>query len=77
MTVFLTQKLRCLSVRHAGQSCIAPDYVFVPTSLQKAFQQECVKVVKQFYADQPSTNPDFGRIVNERHTPRLAKPYAS
>jgi aldehyde dehydrogenase (NAD+) len=61
---------KCLN---AGQSCIAPDYVFVPTSLQKAFQQECVKVVKQFYADQPSTNPDFGRIVNERHTQRLAK----
>ena len=30
-------------------------------------------MLKQFYAENPSTNPDYGRIVNENHTKRLAK----
>lgn len=61
---------KCLN---AGQSCIAPDYAFVPVDLQKKFEEECVKVVKTFYAENPSSSPDFGRIVSERHTQRLAK----
>ena len=56
-----------------GQSCIAPDYVFVPRKLKKAFTDECARVAKGFYGDAPSTTADYGRIVNDRHMSRLAK----
>jgi aldehyde dehydrogenase (NAD+) len=58
---------------NAGQSCIAPDYVFVPTKLKKQFVDACVSTVKGFYAGNPESNPDFGRIVNESTTQRLGE----
>ena len=62
---------KCLN---AGQSCIAPDYVFVPRKLKAAFTAACVAQISLFYPNNSvATNPDFGRIVNERHTTRLAK----
>jgi len=63
----------CFAFVLAGQSCIAPDYVFVPRKLKKAFTDECARVAKGFYGDAPSTTADYGRIVNDRHMSRLAK----
>ena len=48
--------------------------MFVPRKLKQAFADECVRCVNQFFPNgSVATNPDFGRIVNERHTARLAK----
>ena len=54
---------------NAGQTCIAPDYVYVHSSIRDAFVPLLNKVTKQFY----DHYDDFGRIVNKRHFNRLMK----
>lgn len=56
---------------NAGQTCVAPDYVFVPEEMKAAFLQELKKVLIQFYGQEPKNSRDFGRIVNARHVQRL------
>lgn len=58
-----------------GQTCIAPDHIFVHASVKDAFVQECVAVLKECYGDsaeQQMKSPNLARVVNERHTQRIA-----
>lgn len=60
---------------NAGQTCIAPDYVYVHDSVKEAFVAQCRKVLQQRYgasAGEQKRSPDFTRIVNQRHTQRVA-----
>jgi aldehyde dehydrogenase (NAD+) len=60
---------------NAGQTCIAPDHVYVHASVKEAWLACCQAELKKAYgtglpAQQASL--DLGRIVNARHTARLA-----
>jgi aldehyde dehydrogenase (NAD+) len=57
-----------------GQTCIAPDYIYVHTSVREKFVGLCRDTLKEFYgvdAAAQKTSPDLARVVNERHTARL------
>lgn len=58
---------------NCGQTCVAPDYVCCEESvvqpLMEALQAE---ILRQFGPD-PIHNPDYGRIVNEKHFARLSQ----
>jgi len=54
-----------------GQVCVAPDYVYVHKSIQEAFITELKVAIKKFYGDHLEKNPDYGRIINQKHTNRL------
>ena len=56
---------------NAGQTCIAPDYVFVNESLKSEFISAFKKHLTAFYSENPSTSDSFGRIVNQKHFNRL------
>ncbi|HYD97680.1 MAG TPA: aldehyde dehydrogenase family protein, partial [Noviherbaspirillum sp.] len=60
---------------NAGQTCVAPDYVYVHDTVKDAFVAECRKVLQARYgtsaADQ-KRSADLTRIVNQRHTQRVA-----
>lgn len=56
---------------NAGQTCVAPDYVFVPKELKTEFLQQMKAVLKEFYGENPKDSEDYGRIVNQRHVQRL------
>jgi aldehyde dehydrogenase (NAD+) len=56
---------------NAGQTCIAPDYVFINESIRTEFIAHFKKFVTEFYSDQPETSASFGRIVNQKHVERL------
>jgi acyl-CoA reductase-like NAD-dependent aldehyde dehydrogenase len=55
---------------NAGQTCIAPDYVFVPRAGQDAFLAAIEQRVAQYWPD-PARNPTYTSIINERHLSRL------
>jgi coniferyl-aldehyde dehydrogenase len=55
---------------NAGQTCIAPDYVFVPAGVRDAFVQACKATVAKLYPTL-AANPDYTSIVNEKHHARL------
>lgn len=58
---------------NCGQTCVAPDYVCCEESvaqpLMEALQAE---IIRQFGTD-PLHNPDYGKIVNEKHFARLTQ----
>ena len=54
-----------------GQTCVAPDYVYVHHSVRENFLQALKKNLLEFYGSEPRRSPDYGRIVNERHFDRL------
>jgi aldehyde dehydrogenase (NAD+) len=59
-----------------GQSCVAPDHVYVHRSVRQAFVQACAEVVRaRFGADarQQQGSPDLARIINARHTGRISE----
>lgn len=58
---------------NAGQTCIAPDYVFVHEKVQEEFQEELKKTLKRFYGEDPRLSPDYSRIINRRAFQRLEK----
>eukprot|EP01105_Mastigella_eilhardi_P008198 TRINITY_DN2003_c0_g1_i2.p1 TRINITY_DN2003_c0_g1~~TRINITY_DN2003_c0_g1_i2.p1 ORF type:complete len:449 (-),score=104.52 TRINITY_DN2003_c0_g1_i2:585-1793(-) len=56
---------------NAGQTCLAPDYVFVHKSQEQELLKHVVRFIKEFYGEDPSISPSFGRIISEQHTERL------
>jgi aldehyde dehydrogenase (NAD+) len=58
-------------VTNAGQTCVAPDYLFIHKEVKEEFIQEFQKAIMGFYGKNPLTNDTYGRIVNERHFNRL------
>ena len=55
---------------NAGQTCIAPDYIYVDASVQKDFERELQKVLDDFY---PESSDHLGHIVSQKHFERLEK----
>ncbi|THF62312.1 aldehyde dehydrogenase family protein [Pseudothauera nasutitermitis] len=59
---------------NAGQTCIAPDHVYVHAGIRDDFVARCRAVLDARYgadAEARRANADFARIVNARHAQRL------
>jgi len=56
---------------NAGQSCVAVDYLLVDRRVKQALLSHILKYIVEFYGEDASSSPDFGRIVNEQHFDRL------
>ena len=56
---------------NCGQTCVAPDYILIDRSVKDEF----VKLVKaetaRQYGEKPLENPDYGKIINEKHFNRI------
>ena len=58
---------KCLN---AGQTCIAPDYLFLPEGEAENFIAAARKIVAASYPDL-QRNPDYSAVINARHAARL------
>ena len=56
---------------NCGQTCVAPDYILCERSIKDAFVAEVISQVKKQYGEKPLENPDYGKIINEKHFARL------
>jgi aldehyde dehydrogenase (NAD+) len=54
-----------------GQTCIAPDHIYVHADVKTEFVAACTKVLNDVYGAQPQQSEHLARIVNERHMQRL------
>ena len=56
-----------------GQTCIAPDYLFVHESVKDTFVELLKENIQSLYGDKETikANPDYCRIVNARHFERV------
>lgn len=56
---------------NAGQTCIAPDYLYLHGSIKNEFLSELKNAIQELYGNKPLENPDYTHIVSERHFHRL------
>ncbi|MEH7462844.1 aldehyde dehydrogenase [Bacillus thuringiensis] len=56
---------------NAGQTCVAPDYVYVHSSIKDQFIEAMRKAVHEQYGEKPLQNEKYVRIVSGRHFERL------
>ncbi|QHE52629.1 aldehyde dehydrogenase [Pontibacillus sp. HMF3514] len=61
---------------NAGQTCIAPDYLYVHRSVKPELVSKMKHYIKDFYSETPLLNEEYTHIVNHRHFKRLI-PYLS
>ncbi|WP_373892711.1 aldehyde dehydrogenase [Virgibacillus natechei] len=58
---------------NAGQTCVAPDYVYVHEKVKFKLLKAMKKQIKSFYGKEPLENDDYIRIINEKHFNRLVQ----
>ena len=57
---------------NCGQTCVAPDYLFVHRDIKDRLLQLMQPEIVAQYGNNPMLSPDFPRIVNLHHFDRLA-----
>ena len=57
---------------NAGQTCIAPDYIVIHTSVKHAFIDFFKKEIEKSYGENPEKSMDFPRIIDAKNFNRLA-----
>jgi aldehyde dehydrogenase (NAD+) len=59
---------------NGGQTCVAPDYLFVPEELKAQFLKLFIKQIKKNYGETSNerlTNPDLARLIDQGSFKRL------
>jgi len=54
-----------------GQTCIAPDHIYVHADVHDAFVAACQQVLKNVYGDNAQQSEYLARMVNSRHAARV------
>lgn len=54
-----------------GQTCIAPDHIYVHADVHDAFVAACQQVLKNVYGDNAQQSEYLARMVNSRHAGRV------
>ena len=56
---------------NCGQTCVAPDYILCHSSVKDRLVELLCGEVRRQYGENPLENPDYGKIINEKHFHRL------
>lgn len=56
---------------NAGQTCVAPDYMYVHASVKEQLIEALRHEIEEQYGKEPLHNDNYVRIVSERHFERL------
>src|SRR5690625_2729673 len=56
---------------NAGQTCVAPDYVYVEAKSKNKLLKEIIKQTKKLYQNKPLDNENYVKIINSSHFNRL------
>lgn len=58
---------------NSGQTCVAPDYIYVDKKIKDKLIPYLIKYIKEFYGDNPLIQNDYGKIIDKVHYDRLMK----
>src|SRR5690625_1076473 len=58
---------------NAGQTCVAPDYVYIHESVKNKMVKAMIKQIRSLYSKKPLENDQYVKIVNEGHFNRLVR----
>ena len=56
---------------NCGQTCVVPDYILCEKSVKDELIRELKKQIKLQFGENPLENPDYGKIINEKHFARI------
>ncbi len=56
---------------NAGQTCVAPDYIYVDENIKDELVKELINNIKEMLGDNPLQNDDYPKIISEKHLNRL------
>lgn len=56
---------------NCGQTCVAPDYIYCHRSVKDALVKEIQHQIQTQYGEEPLHNPDYGKMINEKHFDRI------
>jgi len=56
---------------NSGQTCVAPDYILVESSIKSKLLKALVKEIKSQFGNDIKSSPDFPRLVNKNSLNRL------
>jgi aldehyde dehydrogenase (NAD+) len=62
---------------NSGQTCVAPDYLLVQSSVKDRLLAEIKKNIVSFYGKDCLANPEYPKIINQKHFDRLSGLLAS
>ena len=68
------QNIMWAKFANAGQTCIAPDFVFVHESIKDSWVSACRAILEKAYGksfEEQQKSPHLAHIVNARHTSRV------
>ncbi|NLK27692.1 MAG: aldehyde dehydrogenase [Clostridiales bacterium] len=57
---------------NAGQTCVAPDYVYLHHNIKDVFIKELKIAIRKLYGELPIDNPNYTHIVSQKHFDRLS-----
>ena len=58
---------------NCGQTCVAPDYVLCEREVKGELIRHIAREIRRQIGEKPFENPEYGRIVNEKHFERLSR----
>ena len=56
---------------NSGQTCVAPDHLWVHASVKDQLVAGIIENIKKFYGPDPLSSPSFSRMVSEKHFDRV------
>ncbi|MEY8532521.1 aldehyde dehydrogenase [Blautia pseudococcoides] len=56
---------------NSGQTCVAPDYLLVQEDVKEKFLVYVKHFIRQMFGKEPLKNPDYPRMINEKHYHRV------
>lgn len=56
---------------NCGQTCVAPDYILCDSRIHDQLVDAIRSEINRQFGENPLQNPDYGKIINEKHFHRL------
>lgn len=60
-------------ILNSGQTCVAPDYLIVHETIKARFLEMLQAQIYQMLGKEPLENPDYPKMINEKHYKRVMK----
>lgn len=67
------QKLILGKYINLGQTCIAPDYILLPTNRKQEFIDSFNRLIQKAFGDEPALSDQLARIINDKQYQRLKR----
>lgn len=56
---------------NGGQTCVAPDTLYVAEAIYPEVLEQLKKTIIRFYGEHPESNPDYGQMIHAGHAKRM------